>query len=116
MERYEKIHPGLANRLVVLVENQQSHRQAIESKFVTDQGKRMHAGQILAAVVALGLAGAAVACAAFGCEGAAIAIASTDVAGLVTAYGLSAHFQHKKTDQKRATELGQAQNPETPGD
>lgn len=60
LERYEALNPGFANRLLIMVENEQQHRQKIEAdtnqtniKLAQADRRQQRAGQIMAFLLGL---------------------------------------------------------------
>lgn len=51
LEKYEKVLPGAADRILSMAEKQSDHRQKLESKVVDSNIKRSYAGQVCAFVI-----------------------------------------------------------------
>ena len=60
LAEYENIVPGLAERIVVMAENQSAHRQRLESRVVYHDTRRSMLGLIFALVIVLAGFGCAV--------------------------------------------------------
>lgn len=93
LQLYEKLLPGIADRLMALVEAEQRERFKLEEERLrADSGNsRMlyrlsMAGQIVAFASVLALASGAVVCARMGSPAVGVALAGTTIAGVVTAF------------------------------
>ncbi|QWR76163.1 DUF2335 domain-containing protein [Candidatus Magnetomonas plexicatena] len=93
LQEYEKVMPGLAERIVLLVENEQKHKHKIDDDVmslnkdvINIESKERRLGQIFGIII--GLAGliASVICASFQAQTTASIIGGTTVVGLVTVF------------------------------
>jgi len=53
LQKYNQVEPGLAERIVSMVEKQSEHRRSLEKKVVFSGERRALLGQIMAFVIAL---------------------------------------------------------------
>jgi uncharacterized membrane protein len=86
LAEYERVLPGLAERIVKMAETQMVHRQGLEAKHLDGESRRANRGQYFGLAVALGgflLSGF---CVAYGAVVAAAVIASVDLVGLVSTF------------------------------
>jgi uncharacterized membrane protein len=95
LAEYEKIQPGLADRLVKLAENQAAHRQEIEKKVIEANCRNEETGIKLAFVLTL----AAVIIGAF------LIWSNKDIAGWITLFGVLGfqginYYNFKKEEEK----------------
>ncbi len=96
---YEKVVPGLADRLMQCFENQVRHRIAIEGTAINGNVKAQNNGQWFAFVIALSILAFAFYLASLGHVGWGIALTMTDLAALAGTfiYGRYSQTQERKT-------------------
>lgn len=100
LEKYEKIFPGIADRVIKLTENQSSHRQEIEKFVIKSQQQQSGRGQIFAfvlAIVALIISLVATLC---GYQTVGSIIGGSTVVSLVIVFITGKHLQTKSLQQK----------------
>jgi uncharacterized membrane protein len=54
LEYYERVHPGLANRIMTMAENQSEHRQTLEKSVVKTNNFSQILGQIFGFIICTG--------------------------------------------------------------
>ena len=93
LDRYEATNPGFANRLLLLAENQQQHRHAIEAEANKANIALAHRtldeqrlGQVLAFILALILIGSSVFLAVSGFEPLAAVLGGTTLVGAIALF------------------------------
>jgi uncharacterized membrane protein len=103
LEHYEKILPGMAERVLTMAEEEQEHRHLIEQETVksldTDQKsarKTEQTGLVLAFLTVLALCGSAVLCAFIGHPSVALAFVGTTLLGIVRSFIRGRPDQKKK--------------------
>ena len=116
---YDRVHPGLAERIVTLAEDEAKHRRALESASLDGDMTYMRGclsaerrGQYLAAIIAVSLAGIGGYVAMQGHDSTGAAIGVTGVASIVTALIVG---RSKKETEADTTEVARkkpaGQNP-----
>lgn len=100
LERYEKIKPGLADRIVCLAEEQQHHRIKTEDAFTPEIIKVNQRGQIFAFVITLVALGIMAYLASQGMEKAVIATALVLGGGIITTFISGKIEQNSNMQQK----------------
>ncbi len=100
LKQYDLIIPGLAERIVKMAEDQQSHRQSLENRVISSQLNESKRGQFLGFTVAMLCIGASVALSLLGHEYVAGILGGTTVVGLVTVFVLGKREQQKDLQKK----------------
>lgn len=103
LAEYDRIHAGLADRIVAMAEKQMMHRQELERVVVTGESKRANRGQWFALIIGiagLGVAGFAVA---LNQQVAAAIIGGLDLAGLVGTFLYGTAKKREHLDQRART-------------
>lgn len=83
LDRYEKVLPGAAERIVAMAEREQRHRHGWENKHLWFDGVQGVGGQLLGGLVLVALIAAAVYCAYIQQPAVAVAFFGVAVAGVV---------------------------------
>lgn len=111
LRKYEEVLPGLAERIVKMAENQNSHRINLEDTVVTSQQKESRRGQHYGLLIGiLGLA-TCVILSLSGHDAVATAIGSTTIVGLVTVFVVGKRQQRRDLARKA---LPPGSSPTTP--
>lgn len=83
---YERVTPGLADRIVAMAESESAHRRGMEEKIVSKSFSEARLGQIFALAICLATIGVGSYTALQGKEWAGIAIGISGVSGIVTTF------------------------------
>lgn len=86
LQKYDRIVPGAAERIIGMAERQAEHRQFLEKTVVTTDAKRADKGLYVGAFVALCVLGGAVFLIYNGHDAAGATVASLDIVGLVSVF------------------------------
>jgi uncharacterized membrane protein len=100
LKQYDLIIPGLAERIVKMAEDQQSHRLSLENKVISSQLDESKRGQFLGVTVATLCIIASFTLSLLGHEYVAGIIGGTTVIGLVTVFVLGKKEQRKDLQKK----------------
>ena len=113
LAQYERIHAGLADRIVSMAESQMNHRHALERMAVGGEGARADRGQVFALIVAIcGLVVAAL-CAYWNQGTAASIIGGLDITGLAGVFIYGSRKKREELD-KRSKTPGAPEKDESP--
>lgn len=97
---YEQIHPGAAERILTMAENEQSHRHGRENRIITNEFGIRYAGQAGAILALILLCGSVIYCASIGRDVAAGVIGAVGV--IVTAFLRYTQMQMDKEPEEKA--------------
>ncbi len=93
LSAYEEICPGLADRIIIMAEKEQTHRQDMEDKdlnasveMARKEYSEARLGQVFALIIGLAVVGAGTYCATHGAGWPGAVIGSSGVLGLVSAF------------------------------
>ncbi len=100
LEEYEKIIPGLAERLVQRMEKQSDHRMVLEAKVVKNDIVKSYVGQFFAFIISMSAIGAGYQAIISGQNPWGIAPIVTSLIGLVTVF-IVGKKRHEKSLQQR---------------
>ncbi|MFZ4687714.1 MAG: DUF2335 domain-containing protein [Polymorphobacter sp.] len=86
LEHLERVHAGLANRIVEMAEREQSHRHGMETSIVSHEGSLHHRGQYFALIALALLLGAVAWLAYLGFGVAAASLGTATIVGVVAIF------------------------------
>ncbi|MCA8976783.1 MAG: DUF2335 domain-containing protein [Planctomycetes bacterium] len=101
LQHYEAIHPGLANRIVTMAEEQSAHRRGIETSVVNGNLEAQRRGQWLAFVLALAVMGFAGVLVYAGMTAPGVGLVITEIAGFVGVFLWGRKKQAEERAEKR---------------
>lgn len=102
LERYEKLVPGAANRILTMAEAQSSHRRDLEGRVIRGNVRSQTMGQVLAFILCSELFGGSIYLLANGREIGGLTTLVTAVAGFVGVFVYGRRQQAKEREAKRA--------------
>ena len=102
LEKYNKILPDGAERIMRMAENQSNHRISIENIVISGQVKQSGRGQIFGLIIAFVAIGASILLSMFGHEIVAGIIGGGSVVGLVTVFVVGRKEQKEQLSEKKS--------------
>jgi uncharacterized membrane protein len=98
MAKYEEIHPGMADRILVMAERQSEHRQKMESEVVQRNMEDQRLGIVFAFFIAMGVLAVTLFCVRWEHEIVGTLIGSSGIGGIITAfiYGTRSNRQERE--------------------
>lgn len=117
LRKYDEIHPGLAERIIKMAEEEAAHRRIMESEVTAVQARdqtayrRSELGQVFGFATGLAAIGGAALAAVKGAQIAASFIGTAGVTGLVTAFIMGRHalLKFKQEDFRQQQQILQQQ-------
>lgn len=100
LEKYGQIIPNGADRIMTMAEKQQDHRQALETKAITEQLTQSKRGQTFGLVIGLTAILGGVACILLGHEWSGAFLGGGGLTGLVSVFVIGKRRQGKSLDDK----------------
>ena len=104
LSKYDKISPGLAEKIIIMAEKQSTHRQSLESKVIYSDIKIRSRGQIFAFI--LGILAA--------CFSTLLLLNGKSISGFITLFGTLGtlitafmYGSHKKSKERKEKHIAQ---------
>jgi len=100
LEKYSKVIPNGADRIMIMAEKQQDHRMALESKVIGEQQFQSKLGQWFGFIIGLVVVIGGVGCVVSGHEIAGLIFSGTGLTGLVSVFVIGKKSQVKTPKEK----------------
>ncbi|NVN80576.1 DUF2335 domain-containing protein [Vibrio sp. Scap24] len=98
LNEYEKISPGMAERILRMAESELLHKEAMHLKAIEEHRREVQRGQFFAIIISLVSIACTVLLAFKGAQIAAGILGSSIIAGIVAAYVLSRNSSSEKNE------------------